>query len=246
MLKKLSLLIFLTSLSIFAMDQRLNKYPDAREDYIKATQEKDQSAAFQLALFYEMDLKDNEQAIKWYEQSYKYGSERAAYNLGLLYEKKEHNYKNAIHWYTKAYNNNDEKSALALGILYRKKMTDYKTAKAWYKLAYEQGNMGAANGLGNMYEHDLKNIERGLEWYKRAAKKGDRDSINNLGRVYHSNGNNTLSSAYMLVLINYGYTKKEVLSFLKNDWKIDRQTLEKAYKLQQTLDIPNHYTGGID
>ena len=44
----------------------------------------------------------------------------------------------------------------------------------------------------------------------------------------------------------YDNAKQEILNFLKNERKIDRKTLEKAYKLQQTLDIPKHYTGGID
>lgn len=46
------------------MDQRLFKYLDAKSDYVKATQEKDQSAAFDLALFYDSKKGDKQKSKK--------------------------------------------------------------------------------------------------------------------------------------------------------------------------------------
>lgn len=91
----------------------------------------------------------------------------------------------------------------------------------------------------------LKNEEKGIHWYEKGAQGGSFDAINNLGRTYRAKGDNIKASAYILALAYYD-GKEGILDFLKNDWKIDRATLEKAYKLQQTLDIPKHYTGGID
>jgi hypothetical protein len=64
--------------------------------------------------------------------------------------------------------------------------------------------------------------------------------MNNLGVLYRDQGDNSHAGAYFLALIAYGEPKKDILDFLKNDWKLNRATLQK------TLDIPKHYTGGID
>lgn len=236
--------IFLTLLllvgTLFAqMDTRLNNYPKGKALYQKASIDVD--SAFELALLYDDKIKDYKQAAIWYEKSYHLGSERAAYNLGLLYSEKKDDFQNALKWYHKAYARNDDKSALAIGILYRKVFKDTKKAIKWYTLSYEQGNMGGANGLAHMYEHELKDQSSSIIWYKKAAKYGYRDAINNLGRVYHEKGINIEASAYLIALIEYDYTQKEVLDFLKNDWKIDESTIKKAYQLQKTLDIPKHY-----
>ena len=213
---------------------------------MKAVNDKDQSAAFDLALFYQKDLKDKDKAIEWYKKSYNLGSGAAAYNLGNIYNNSK-NYQDAITWYKKAYEkDNISSAALNLGLLYKGQFKDYGKAKRWYKKAYEAGNMGGANGLGTLYYTKLKDEEKAIYWYKEAAKKGHRNAINNLGRVYRAKGDNITATAYILEMAYYDNAKKQVLDFLKNDWKIDRETLKKAYKLQLTLDIPKHYTGGID
>jgi len=277
-LKKLLILLLLVTATIHGMDQRLYKYPDAKNDYVKASKDKDQDSAFQLALFYEMELNDSDKAIKWYKKAYEYGSSSGAYNLGNIYynakqfkkaikwyikadeknDKKashaigvmyEEIYKNnqkAIKWYKKAYEIGNSNSAINLGSLYDKQYKDYQKATEWYQKAYEMGDMSGANSLGYLYDIVLKDIDKGIYWYTKGAKGGNAKAINNLNKVYHEKGDKTKASAYAFAMINYGYTKKQVLDFLKNERKIDRKTLEKAYKLQQTLDIPKHYTGGID
>ena len=105
---------------------------------------------------------------------------------------------------------------------------------------------GGANALGFLYDVNLKQTKKGIHWYEKAAKGGHAEAINNLGKVYHEQGDNIRAGAYILAMANYGYSKEEVLDFLKNDWKLDHQTLQNAYEFQKTLDIPKHYTGGID
>jgi len=227
------------------MDQRLFKYPDAKTDYVKATQDKDQSAAFDLALFYKTTLHDDDKAIEWYKKSYEYGSSRASLNLGNLYFKLQ-KYNDAEVWFINAYNNGDIKSAYNIGYLYDEVYQNYGKAIEWYEEAYTKGYLSGAYNIAIIYEEKFKNIAKALVWYKKGAASGDADSINNITLIYHNKNNNIVASAYMLAMVKYGYTKKQVIDFLKNDWKIDKNTLEKAYKLQLTLDIPKHYTGGID
>jgi len=243
---------FLLALLLFAAalfgeyDTRLDNYPQARALYQEATIKKDPTAAFRLARFYEDTLKDDRQVIYWYEKSYEYGSFKAAHNLGAFYEDKLKNYSKAIEWYEKAYARGDlYKAPLALGLAY-KALKDYPKAIEWYEKAYAHGDIGGATNLGYLYESVLKKTTDGIKWYRKAAKNGDGDAIKNLGNTYHDQGDNVKGAAYILAMAEYGYTRQEVFDFLKNDWKIDQETLKKAYELQLKLDIPKHYTGGID
>lgn len=245
MFKSILLILLLLTVNSFAVDKRLENYPKATKLYKEATQNKSQVAAFDLALFYEDTLKDSKQTVYWYKKSYEYGSSSAALNLGLHYLNLK-DYPKTIEWFEKAYNRNDTKSAFNLGMLYDDRLKDYPKAIEWYKKSYAQGNMGGANNLGYLYKVTLKDEAKGAYWYEKAAQGGDFDAVNGLAGIYHSRGDNVTASAYLLAMIDHGHSKEEVLAFLKNNWKIDRSTLEKAYKLQQTLDIPKHYTGGID
>ena len=171
MLKILLILLLLITATIHGMDQRLYKYPDAKNDYVKASKDKDQSAAFQLALFYKTELQDYDKAIEWYKIAYSYGSERSAFNLGLIYHKQK-NYDEALKWYKEAYKNNDIKSAYNLGLLYEETYKDNKKAIKWYKKAYKQGNMAGANNLGYLYDVTLKDQAQDIYWYRKVHKVG--------------------------------------------------------------------------
>ena len=98
----------------------------------------------------------------------------------------------------------------------------------------------------NSFSVILKKNNEGIKWYGKAAKQGHVRSIINLGNVYHEQSDDIRAAAYFLALIAYDEPKADIFDFLQNDWKINQETLQKAYKLQQTLDIPKHYTGGID
>lgn len=245
MLKKLFLLTLLFVGTLYAFDVRLNNYPDMKAKYDRATKELNQSAAFDLGLFYKKTLHDYDQSIYWYKRAYTLGSSGAAYNLGSLYQNMS-KYNEALDWYKKAANKGDIKAPRALGLLYEDHFKAYDNSIHWYEEAYKIGDVGGANNLGFLYEMVLKQPKQAIKWYIKAAKEGHADAIKNLGNVYHDQGSNIKGAAYIFAMANYGYSKDEVLDFLKNDWKLDHETLKKAYKLQQTLDIPKHYTGGID
>ena len=245
MLKRLLLLALLLIGSLYAYDTRLDAYPSAKANYERANKG-DADAAYNLAMFYDEKINDNDKAIEWYKTADAMGATHAAYNLGYVYEKELHDNQNALQWYKKAAKDGDVKAPSALGIVYDELLRDYDKAIKWYTKAYDIGDVGGATNLGYLYYVTLKDIDNGVKWYSVAAKKGDSDAIKNLGNVYHDQGDNIKGAAYIFAMVNYGYTKEEVLDFLKNDWKLDRDTLQKAYELQKTLDIPKHYTGGID
>jgi TPR repeat protein len=228
MLKKILLTLLLVS-SLFAMDVRLNQNVHAKNLYQMATQENNGDAAFDLGIFYSETLKDYKEAIVWYEKAYKMGASGAAYNLGYLYKNDLKNYKKAEEWYLKAIEQNDPKTPGALGLLYKNHFKDYQKAIKWYKKAYEIGDMGGANGLGYLYDVTLKNTEEGIKWYKKAAQGGHANAINNLNKTYANQGNPLLSAAYVLAMVNYGYTKEEVFNHLKDDRKLSDEEIKKAY-----------------
>ena len=245
MLKRLLLLALLLIGSLYAYDTRLDAYPSAKANYERANKG-DADAAYNLAMFYDEKINDNDKAIEWYKTADALGASHAAYNLGYVFEKELHNNETALTWYLKAANSGDTKAPFALGLLYKNHYQNYQKAIEWYKQSYHIGNVEGATNLGYLYYVTLKDTNQGIKWYSLAAQEGDSDAIKNLGNLYHDQGDNIKGAAYIFAMVNYGYSKEEVLSFLKNDWKLDRDTLQKAYELQQTLDIPKHYTGGID
>jgi len=91
----------------------------------------------------------------------------------------------------------------------------------------------------------MNNFNDAVIWYKKAIEKGDIDARKNLGLLYHEQNDYLNSATYMIGMIGHPYTKERVLGLLRDDWKIDEETLKKAYELQKTL-VPNPYTGGID
>ena len=215
--------------------------------WYKMAYEKDKGsdAASNLGVIYSAQ-KQYDKAEEWYKLAIDAGDKDAAYNLAIMYDIKLKQVEKAIPYYEKAYQLGDKEAPISLGLIYKKKYKDYNKATEWYKKAYNMGNMGGAHGLGYLCELTFQDSVCAKEWYGKAAKSGYADSINNLGILYHEQGDNVRAAAYYLAWIAYGEPKNDILNFLKNDWKLDRDTLQKAYELQKTLDIPKHYTGGID
>ena len=140
----------------------------------------------------------------------------------------------------------DKSAAFNLAILYEENLKDYPNAIKYYTKAYKMGDIGGANSLGYLYEHNLKDEKNAERWYKVAVGKNSKRAIGNLAKLYKKQNKKELGSAYMVSLINNGYTKSKVLTHLKTKWKLTDAQLQKAYELQLKLDIPKHYKGGIN
>jgi TPR repeat protein len=188
--------------------------------------------------------KNYKEAIKWYKLGIEAGDGDSAFGLALLYEENLKDYPNAIKYYKTAYKLGHIGATYNLALLYKNTLKDYPNAIKWYKKAHSLGHKSAAYNLALLYKKKLKDIPSAIKWYKKSAKLGHSKGVNNLSLLLKDK-NLTLATAYVIAGIGNGFTKKETLEYLRDDWKVDEATIKKAYKLQLTLDIPKHYRGGI-
>jgi len=243
-MKKIILLLLLitTLFGVQVDDIRLLRYPEAKEWLLNA--DKDGEAAYNIGVLYHQVIKDDEKAIVWYKKAYDMDDEGAAesasVNIAAIYILLKE-YAKAEKWYKKGILKGSSQAAFGLGLLY-KKLHQYNDAIFYYKKAYTMRNIDGAFGLGQLYIKLLNQPQKGVKWYMIAAKDGDRYAIKNLARYYKLDKNNNIKAgAYFLSLINNGYSKQKVLTYLKTKWKLTDEEIKKAYQLQKTLDIPKHY-----
>ena len=182
------------------------------------------------------------EAIEWAKDADTNGE--SAYNIGVLYQQILHDNAKAIEWYKKAYRMDDVGAAgdacINLGNIYKKQQR-YDDAIFYYKKAYNLGNTSAANGLGYLYHYTYKDLQEAKIWYKKAIKSNNIKAIGNLAKLYHQQNKNELGAAYLISLIDNGYSKTKVIKYLKTKWHLTDKEIKQAYRLQKTLDIPKHY-----
>ncbi len=190
--------------------------------------------------------KQYDEALKWFKAAFNENkSKDLAFNIGLTYDELK-DYLNAIKWYKTAVELGNNQGGVNLGLLYEEAFKDYPNSIKWYKKAIEMGNINAGKNLALLYEEKLKDYSNAIKWNKKAIEMGDIGAFDNISLIYHDiKKDNLTASAYYIATIDKSYSKKEILDFLRNDWKIDEATLKKAYELQKTL-VPNPYTGGIE
>ncbi len=214
--------------------------------WYKMAYEKDKGsdAASNLGYLYE-DLKQYHKAEQWYKIASDAGDKDGAFNLALMYNKTLRQPEKSLPYYEKAYSLGDKSAPLSLGVVYEKEFKNYEKAVEWYKKAYEMGNVEGANGLAYLCENTLHDDTCAEEWYLKAAKGNERKAIGNLAKFYIKKGDNVKAGAYAIALIDNGFTKEKIMVYL-NKWNLSQDQIKQAYELQKTLDIPKHYTGGID
>lgn len=156
-------------------------------------------------------------------------------------------YAKAIPLYEESYQYKPSKDIPAnTGISY-KNIGNYSKAIEWYKIGITKFNdKKTIFNLALLYEENLNDIKNAIKYYEIAIIQNNLDAYDNISLLYHDiKKDNLTASAYYIATIDKSYSKKEILDFLRNDWKIDEKTLKKAYELQLTL-VPEPYTGGID
>ena len=191
------------------------------------------------------DLKQYDKAVIWYNKAAENNHVQAIYNMAFMYDKKLNEKEKAIKYYKKAYHLGDINAPASIGIIYKDDYKNYEKAVEWYKKAYEMGNVEAANGLAYLCENTLHDDTCAEEWYLKAAKGNERKAIGNLAKFYQKKGDNVKAGAYAIALIDNGFTKEKIFGYL-DKWNLSKDQIKQAYDLQKTLDIPKHYTGGID
>jgi TPR repeat protein len=191
------------------------------------------------------EQKKYDEAIQWYQKAIDKNHALSCYNLAYLYDEILKKPEQAIPYYEKAYQFGNKSAPLSLGIIYKNNYQDYDKAIEWYKKAHNMGHTGGTNGLGYLYEHNLNDDNNAELWYKKAAAGNDTKALGNLAKFYKKKGDLVQAGAYALALIDNGFTKEKIFGYLKQ-WNLTQDQIKQAYELQKTLDIPKHYTGGID
>ncbi|PLY06581.1 MAG: sel1 repeat family protein [Arcobacter sp.] len=182
---------------------------------------------------------------KWFQLAD--DDEIAAYNIGVIYSEKIKDYNKAIEWYlySDSINSNGD-NLFNIGLIYNESKK-YEKAIFYYKKSFSLGIYKSALNLGNIYQ-DLKDYSSAELWYKKAIERENAIALKNIGLLYHNDLKNDLyASAYYIALIGTGYTKGEIITFLKKEWKIPNETIKKGYELQLKMEgLPKRYTGDLN
>lgn len=126
-------------------------------------------------------IRNEREAIRWYEKAAIKGDSDAQYNIGSMYETgrgTKQDYKKALEWYTRSAEQGNAYAQANLGSLYYNGNgveIDYKKAVSWYTKSAEQGYPHAQNFLGYMYYNGLgvkKDLDKGYKWILKAAEQG--------------------------------------------------------------------------
>lgn len=126
-------------------------------------------------------IKNEREAIRWYEKAAFKGDSDAQYNLGSMYERgrgTKQDYQKAFDWYLKSAEQGNAFAQANLGSLYYNGNgveLDYKKAVYWYTKSSEQGYSLAQNLLGLMYYNGQgvkKDLDKGYKWILKAAEQG--------------------------------------------------------------------------
>jgi len=138
-----------------------------------------------LALVYK-NLKDYNQAEKYYLMAVELNNVSAMFNLGLLYNDVLKNYTRAEKYYLMAVKSDNVSAMFNLGVLYHIKLKDYSKAEKYYLMAAENAVVSAMFHLGLLYDDKFKNYAQAEKYYLMAAEKEHVDAMNRLGVLYHN------------------------------------------------------------
>jgi len=140
-------------------------------------------------------LKDDGQAMHWWEKAAEHGDASAQINLAGAYQigtGVPKNYAAALHWYSKAAEQGNADGQAALAGLYHLGQgvpKDDTEAVRWWKKAAEQGNVAAEGNLGTAYGLGVgvpKDEVESVRWHTKAADNGNAASQLSLGLFYIS------------------------------------------------------------
>jgi uncharacterized protein len=196
---------------------------------------------------YDPRLSIDQRALEWWNHA---GTDSAsAFNIGLLYQKRIHDNKLAELWYKQALNVDDKNidALINLGAIYED-IKKYNQAIKYYQLADKNHDLRGAFNLAIFYNNQ-NNYRKAEYWYQKAIKKENLKAIKNLGRLYHYKLKDDIKAAeYFIALINNGYSKDRIISYLKTKWKLSNETIKQGYEAQlKSKVIPEKlkYKGGI-
>ena len=123
-------------------------------------------AFFFMGYIYKDELKDNENAIKYYKMAIEKEHVGAMYNLALLYEEELKDNENVIKYYKMAIEKEDARAMNNLALLYQQELKENENAIKYYKMSIEKEHVDAMYNLALLYEQELKDNENAEKYYK--------------------------------------------------------------------------------
>jgi len=202
-----------------------------KEDFstlLQKAKDGDAEAMFQVARAYEVEQKNVEQAVFWYQKTAEAKSDASGawHNLGRIYYSEDSGYQNiekAIYWLTKAGNFGATNAMCILGDLYSKGeyiQADLKNGIKWYEMAANKNSNYASYRLALIYyqEEEYQDFDKAFEWcLKSVSDEANLDNSGLIGKMYYQ-GDGTEVDKYtgMWYLILAAHTgHSESYEFLK-------------------------------
>ncbi len=164
----------------------------AAEWYQKALDAGHVPAAFNLALLYELTLKDQVAAVAWHRKAAALGWPAAMTKLGAFAQHGTGVPKDptvAVEWYRKAAETGDAFGMTNLGYCLLNGIgtaKDETAAADWYRKAADLGNTFAMTYMGILHETGTgaaKDPTAAADWYRKAAAGGDAAGMTRYGAV---------------------------------------------------------------
>ena len=137
---------------------------------MRAAEQNDDIAQYNLGNFYEKIKKDFEKAEFWLLKAAEQNDFDAQYELGNLYKDIKKDFEKAEFWYLKAAEQDDIRAQHKLGLFYETIKNDYEKAEFWFlKAAAANQNNTAALNLAHFYLTTKKDYVKALFWYEKAS-----------------------------------------------------------------------------
>jgi uncharacterized protein len=212
-------------------------YAVAFAEWLKAAEEGDAVAQFNLSILYDDGLgteKDPAKAAVWLIKAAEQGYADAQFNLGNNYKAGKSgipvDLEKAIYWLTKAGEQGDAKAQYNLGLIYENTVEarDYTKAALWYGKAAEQDHAGGQANLAVLYHNGQgvpQDYARALDLNTKADAKDSPVAARNLGNMFETGTGVAQSNAeairyYRRAAFLGDYRAKMILAFRYRDGKI--------------------------
>lgn len=172
----------------FYSDDENSKIVDKETLYLKAANNGNASAQFNLGILYS-EKNEYKKAVEWFQKAAEQGVAQAWYSLGIIYNNGKGvaiNKTEAEKCYTKAAEQGIVEAQYNLAVLYEERKR-YDVAIEWHKKAAEQSFGQSQYNLGVIYAN-LNNFKEAVKWYKLAVEQSHSEAQCNLALCYN-NGN---------------------------------------------------------
>ncbi|MCI5166279.1 MAG: sel1 repeat family protein [Candidatus Electrothrix sp. GM3_4] len=132
------------------------------------------------------EMKQFDNALKYYLRAIEKGSVDATFNLGLLYGSELKNFDKAVTYYQMAVDMGDAHAMFNLANLYADELKNNDKAIICYQMAIDKGITHAIFNLGLLYQDEMKDFDKAITCYQQAVSTGHVGAMINLGLLYES------------------------------------------------------------